>query len=344
MNSSRRAPPRFSPFPRYILATLIGLLLLPAACQREERPETETRFLMGTLVEITAYPASSITRSAINRAFERMEEIAEQADPYGSQALTDLQNGRPSKLSEDLSRILHTAIAVAEVSSGAFDPTLGKAVRIWGFDRNTPGIPTDDELKGALETVGFRHLSMGPEGVARSSPPGRPLWLELGGVAKGYAVDEAVAVLVKEGIRAGIVNAGGDLRSFGVRPGRGTWRIGVQDPDDAQGLLGVLGVKDGSVATSGDYERYFEEDGIRYHHILDPSTGRPARSGIRSATVIADDCALADALATAAFVMGTVRGLELLEGYEGVEGVLVLDSGELITTTGFGSRIGFERR
>lgn len=118
----------------------------------------------------------------------------------------------------------------------------------------------------------------------------------------------------------------------------------MQDPDDPQGLLGVLSLKDGSVATSGDYERYFEVDDIRYHHILDPNTGRPSRSGIRSTTVVASECVLADALATAAFVLGPDRGRELFEGQNGVEGILVIEDGQILKTSGIGSVIEFESR
>lgn len=299
---------------------------------------------MGTLVEITAYPATDRTRQAVNRAFARMEEIEDQADPYGSQTLEDLRRGNPSLLPAALSRILDVAMTVADRSSGAFDPTVGRAVRLWGFDGADPGIPPDSDLTDAVKTFGYSHLAVGPDNVARPLPPGRPLWLELGGVAKGYAVDEAADILVQEGVEAGIVNAGGDLRSFGPRPGRGQWRIGIQDPDDPQGLLGVLKIEGGSVATSGDYERYFEKDGVRYHHILDPANGRPSRSGIRSVTVIAETCALADALATAAFVMGPEKGLRLLETFTGVEGILVKAGGDLVVTSGIGERFDLERR
>ncbi len=163
-------------------------------------------------------------------------------------------------------------------------------------------------------------------------------------MAKGYAVDEAVKVLRKRAVGGGIVNAGGDLRTFGLKPGGKLWKIGVQDPDHPQELAGVLTLREAAVATSGDYQRYFEEGGVRYHHILDPATGHPARSGLRGTTVIAPDCALADALATAAFVLGPEKGLKLLEDWDGVEGVLIAEGGEILTTSGIGEDIPFERR
>ena len=171
------------------------------------------------------------------------------------------------------------------------------------------------------------------------------MWLDLGGVAKGYAVDEAVRVLKEGGIRSGIVNAGGDLRSFGLKPGGKRWKIGVQHPENPQEMSGVLEVGEISVATSGDYQRYFEVDDIRYHHILDPATGYPARSGLKGTTVFAPDCATADALATAAFVLGPVKGIELLQKWEGAEGVLITEDGTILTTSGIGEgRIRFVER
>lgn len=175
-------------------------------------------------------------------------------------------------------------------------------------------------------------------------PEGMKVWLDLGGVAKGFAVDEAVKVLKEAGVPSGIVNAGGDLRSFGRKPGKIPWKIGIQNPDDPQDLAGVLDVGEISIATSGDYQRYFEVGGVRYHHILDSTTGRPARSGVRSVTTLADDCSLADALATAAFVMGPEKGLVLMEEWKGVEGVIISDDGAYHVTSGIGEKIPFEKR
>ena len=157
-------------------------------------------------------------------------------------------------------------------------------------------------------------------------------------------MDEAVQILSGSSATGGIVNAGGDLRAFGKKAGGKPWKIGVQDPDNPQELAGVLSIREAAVATSGDYQRYFEKEGVRYHHILDPATGYPARSGLKGTTVIAPDCALADALATAAFVLGPEKGLKLLEEWDEVEGVLITDGGKILTTTGIGKVIPFEER
>ncbi|TNF47140.1 FAD:protein FMN transferase [bacterium] len=324
-----------------LLVSLILLSIFLTNCS-EEKPFRETMFLMGTLVEIVAYPDSQQVRDAVSMAFRRMEKVEALADYKASESpLTSLRRGEDAALSDELLQILSVAIEVARMSRGAFDPTMGELVALWGFDRSEPKVPGSVRISEALGSVGYKRLSVDGVSVKVS---GEKVWLELGGVAKGYAVDEAVRILKKGGVSAGIINAGGDLRAFGEKPDGKQWRIGVQNPDDPQGMLGVLILKEGSVATSGDYERYFELDGVRYHHILDPKTGLPSRSGIRSVTVVTSECVLADALATAAFVLGPDQGQELLGKHNGVEAILVIDNGQILKTSGIGTVVEFEER
>ncbi len=319
---------------------LITMGMLVSGCHRAPEPTRETRFMMGTLVEVVVYAQGDAASDAVNRAFTRIHEVEKASSRWekGS-ALESIRAGKGASLGADETAIMKTALSVAVASSGAFDPTLGELVELWGIGTDQPRVPEEEEISGALERSGYRKIP--EEGCC---PPGVKVWLDLGGVAKGYAVDEAVKVLKGEGISAGIVDAGGDLRSFGQKPGDVPWKIGVQDPETPQELAGILDVGEVSVATSGDYQRFFEAGGIRYHHILDSKTGRPARSGVKSATVLAPGCALADALATAAFVMGPERGLGLLEEWEGVEGILISDDGVYHVTSGIGKEYPFEKR
>jgi len=319
---------------------LITVSMLVSGCHRTYEPTRETRFMMGTLVEILVYARGDGAADAINRAFLRIQEVEKASSRWekGS-ALESIREGKGAALVGDQAIILETALAVAAASSGAFDPTLGELADLWGIGMGNPRVPEEEEIRDALERSGYRRI---PEGGC--CPPGLKVWFDLGGVAKGYAVDEAVKVLKSAGIGAGIVDAGGDLRSFGSKPGDVPWKIGVQDPEQPQDLAGILHVGEISIATSGDYQRYFEVGGIRYHHILDSATGRPARSGVKSVTVLATDCALADALATAAFVMGPEEGLDLIESWEKVEGILISGDGEYHVTSGIGEEYPFQKR
>ena len=311
-------------------AFLLTLAIL-SGCS-DPQPHRETRFMMGTLVDVVVYADKEAAPGAARQAFERILQVEAAAHPSEEGSpLFQVRQGKGTRLEGDLARILETAMHVSRAASGAFDPTLGKVVHLWGFGRDDPHLPAPKEIQQALYSTGYKRVPVG-----QCCPEKLDIWFDLGGVAKGYAVDAAVSVFQEAGIKAGIVNAGGDLRSFGARPGRGYWKIGVQDPENPQELAGVLEVKEAAVATSGDYQRYFEEGGIRYHHILDPSTGYPAHSGLRGTTVIASDCATADALATAAFVLGPEKGLDLLEKWDGAEGVLITEDGKILTTSGIG--------
>jgi len=324
-----------------LLFLILVLLLANPSCTGQSQPLKETRFMMGTLVDVVLYGDKEVTSEAAGQAFEKMLRIEAAAHPSEEGSpLFQIRLGKGARIEGDLDRILETAMNVSRATSGAFDPTLGEVAYLWGFGRDDPHLPGPKEIEHAIAETGYEQVRAG-----QCCPEGQQIWFDLGGVAKGYAVDEAVRVLEEAGVKAGIVNAGGDLRSFGARPRRGYWKIGVQDPDNPQQLAGVLEVREAAVATSGDYQRFFEEGGIRYHHILDPATGYPAHSRLRGTTVITSDCATADALATAAFVMGPEKGLALLESWEGVEGVLVTEDGKILKTSGIGEGgIRFEER
>ena len=296
--------------------------------------------MMGTLVDVVLYADKKAASEAAELAFENILRVEAAAHPMGEGTpLFQIRQGEGAQIEGDLSLVFETAMYVSRATSGAFDPTLGEVVHLWGFGRDDPHLPSPEEIGNALENAGYDRVLPG-----QCCPEGLDIWFDLGGVAKGHAVDEAVRALQVAGVKAGIVNAGGDLRSFGERPRRGYWKIGVQDPENPQKLAGVLEIKEAAVATSGDYQRFFEEAGVYYHHILDPATGYPAHSGLRGATVIAPDCATADALATAAFVMGPEKGLAMLEKWQGAEGVLITDDGTILTTSGIGEGgIGFEK-
>ena len=325
----------------FLLFILTAVTLAAPSCTQRPEPYRESEFMMGTIVDVVGYCEEKAGSEAVKQAFEKIRQIERSAHASHEEApLSRIRQAEGAYLSGDLKIILETAMDVSRASSGAFDPTLGELVHLWGFGREDYRLPEPEEIERALENTGYKKVPAG-----QCCPEGLAVWFDLGGVAKGFAVDNAVKVLQDAGVKAGIVNAGGDLRSFGPHPRRGYWKIGVQDPSDPQELAGVLEVKEAAVATSGDYQRYFDKDGVRYHHILDPATGYPAHAGLKGTTVIAHDCATADALATAVFVMGPEKGLALLEEWDGAEGVLITGEGTILTTSGIGGEgIRFEKR
>ncbi|GAH67463.1 unnamed protein product, partial [marine sediment metagenome] len=256
-------------------------------------------------------------------------------------------------VSAELAGLIDEALEVSAKSGGAFDPTVFPLLELWGFYDSTEcerKMPSEEEIEEVLALVDYRLVTIKGDTVRfdpermqgvllvlrAGSPAGYVVtgWgMDLGGIAKGYAVDRAVKVLREQGIERGIVDAGGDILCFGHK--RNGWSIGIRHPRSANPneTIGVIRVDSGAIATSGDYENYFEVEGIRYHHLIDPATGMPAREAI-SATVIAPTATQADAWATALFVLGE-EGITLLEGLEGFEGSIVLEDKNILTTKGF---------
>jgi thiamine biosynthesis lipoprotein len=233
-------------------------------------------------------------------------------------------------LSPSLAEVVLAALYWAEQSRGAFDPTVARLLDLWNFPSGPHAPPDEASLVIARAATGWRKVSVDRKDLTVNLAGTS---LDLGGIAKGYAVDRAAGALRAAGAENFVVNAGGDLCVAGTKNGK-PWRIGIQDPRNPELLLKVVTPREGAFVTSGDYERFFLWEGERYHHILDPRTGRPAR-GCSSVTVWARYGIDADALATAAFVLGPAEGLALLERLEGVEGLIIDATGGERATSGF---------
>ena len=316
---------------------VILLLLLIAALlwwriPVDDQQVSRTELVMGTLVEIKAFGSDqALLEQTITAAFAemtRLEELFSSHKPQSEISRLSAASG-PFAVSPETLDLLKLGQRIARESDGAFDMTLGALKKLWAIESDQPQIPSAEQIDIALQGIGPDALTFAGNRVSKRLPA---LQVDLGGIAKGYAVDRALAILRRSGIDAASVNAGGDIALFGERQGR-PWRIGIQHPRQAGELLTVIELHDQAVVTSGDYERFFERDGVRYHHIFDPRTGQPARL-CQSVTVIAADAASADALATAAFVLGPVAGLQLLERLSDVEGLLVDAAGQLHRTSG----------
>lgn len=259
---------------------------------------------------------------------------AEGSDIY---RINNAAGGQVSVSAETIA-VLEVAEEVFRRTNGAFDVTIGAVLRLWGFGTDARQVPTAAELLSAMNGVGFTNVEFSREErwVRLKHPATR---LDLGGVAKGYIVDRAIEFIASQGIRHAVVDAGGDVRVMGGRPQTPRWRgarkarVGVQDPVNRERLTAVVSVMDGAVLTSGDYERYFIADGLRYTHIIDPRTGSPVR-GLSSVTIVTSKAAVADALATAVMVLGKEAGLALVEGWDGVEALLITAEQEFIMSSG----------
>jgi len=273
--------------------------------------------------------AARIARAAENEAWR----IERKFSRFREESLVSLINrdaGRtPVAVDDETVALLESALELARLTEGRFDPTVGALRRAWNF--RTGRVATDAELEELLPLVDHRAVSS-RNGTVFLRRPG--MELDLGGVGKEHAVDRVAELLVAEGIGSAIVNFAGDVRTVGGRGDGRPWSVGVVDPhlrDRCRFTVRLIG--SGGVATSGDYERGFVKDGVRFHHLLDARTGRPAR-GLSSVTAVAATACLAGRAATAAFLLGPTEGLGLFARLPGIEGALITDTGRVLATAG----------
>ncbi len=316
-----------------------ALLLAGAAAYISRARLFEYRqLLMDTDVSLQIYAGSSGKAVRVERALfdemERLERLLSYTVPSSDIARINRAAGKnPVEVSPETAEVIQKALSCASISGGAFDPTMAPLLELWGFLGDRFRLPAAEEIEERGLLVGYELVEIDAD-AQRVFLPRSGMALDLGGIAKGYIVDRGMELLSGAGIDHALINAGGDIGILGPKPDGSAWRIGVKHPRRQGELIAVIPwSQKGAVVTSGDYERFFEEGGVRYHHILDPRTGYPART-ILSATVAAPTVAEADALATALFGLGPQRGLELVESLPGVEALLVTPQLEVLISGG----------
>lgn len=323
---------------------ILAALLLIVVVLWSQRPPASgevarTALIMGTLVEIKAVgPDKNKLEDAISDAFSAMRTEEARFSPAREDSQIAALNRATSPVTVDSEVIdlLQRGEKIRRDSQGAFNMGLGGVKALWDIEGENPRVPTAAELRAVLPDPTQPVVEIAGTRVMRRSSR---VQLDLGGIAKGYAVDRALTVLRRAGLTSASINAGGDIGLLGGHGDR-SWKIGIQHPRRSGELLATIELRDRAIVTSGDYERFFLRDGVRYHHIFDPQTGEPAR-GCQSVSVVADNVADADALATAAFVLGPEAGLKLLERRPGVEGLIVAADGSSQLTSGLKGRIAW---
>lgn len=303
-------------------------------------PHTFRAELMGTPFGLTIAGDVPLAqaRAAADAAFSevaRIEARMSEWRPDSEIGRINAAAGAPVVVSGETRALLKRSLALAEASGGAFDPTWAALRGIWRFggDDERPKLPLKSDLEAALARVDHRKVHVDGEAVRLEAG----MALGLGGIAKGYAIDRAAAALRARGIERFIVDGGGDLYVAGRKPGGQPWTIGVRHPREP-GLLAELPVTDAAIVSSGDYERFFELGGRRYHHIIDLRTGMPADRSV-AVTVRAAEATLADALATAIFVLGPTEGLALAARFEGVDAAVLAPDGAIYASPGLKGRL-----
>lgn len=331
---------------KYIKAIFIltlPLLMILGGCQSmsQETPTNKTTHLLGTVITATVYGDQA--EHALNLAFERVQEIEDKMSRYQGGSQVDLVNqnpkGDPVEISSDTYLVMERALDFADKTDGAFNPLIGEIVDLWGIGTPDAKVPSPQELNEFLPYIDHKQLKLSKESdptKLTATLTSSQVKVDLGAIAKGYAADQMRDILLEEGITSALLNLGGNVIVLGSKPDGSPWSIGVQDPlaPERGDIAAVIKAKDISVVTSGSYERYFEEDGIRYHHIMDPFTGAPAENGVISSTIIAPSSMDADALSTALYVLGKDKGLRLIESLPHAEAIIITDDLHVYTSSG----------
>jgi thiamine biosynthesis lipoprotein len=329
-----------------LITVVLSWMAAGGARAAEERVYVHSRYLMGTPVEIKARGADeAATQAAIDAAYDeiaRLERLMSLGRAEGQLARINAEAGKaPVTVTPEVLEVIERAIGASRVTGGAFDITTQSVSSLWGFDGEHPRVPSKREIKEALRHVGYRHVRINE--AARTvflDEPG--VRVGLGGIAKGYAMDRAVAKLREHGVRSALVSAGGDMALLGM-DGDHPWRVEIKDPGHPERTLGWFYASDTTVHTSGDHERFIMVGKKRYHCILNPKNGYPAR-GARSVTVVTPDGTLGDALSRGVFVVGPSRGLRLVESLRNVDAVIVDPGGKVVFSRGMAKRIHLTQR
>jgi thiamine biosynthesis lipoprotein len=290
--------------------------------------------LLGTVVSISI--PGGAPESLFALCFEAIKDIDRRMSTTNADSEISLlceNAGNSFDISADVSDLLKRAVYFSDISGGAFDVSIGVITSLWKENGLFSVLPPDEEIQAKLPYIGYEHISFSDDGRAASIPQG--MQIDLGSIAKGYACEVVKDILEANGVRHALLDLGGNIHVIGHKVDGSKWRVGVRDPMIGKNdYVLVVEVSDMSVVTSGGYERNFERDGVKYHHILDPKTGYPAESGLLSATIISHSSADADALSTACFVLGAEESMRIIESLDGVEGVFITAEQTIYATSG----------
>lgn len=303
--------------------------------------ESRNKFLMDTLVKMKVHGVKA--EEAIEASYKKMETIENKMSKTIAESdvskINKSKKGEWVKVDKSTFKVLKKAVEYAQITRGRFDPTISPLVDIWGIGTENSRIPEKTEINKAKALVNYKNLMLDNENN-RVKLNKEGMAIDLGGIVKGYAADEVRKILESYDIKSAFVNLGGNVLTVGSKEDGSLWKTGIQDPRKHRGsVLAALEISDKTVVTSGNYERYFEEDGVIYHHILNPETGYPTRNNLLSVSIITAESFEADVLSTSAFIMGLAEGKELIENRKGIEAIFVTEDNNVYLTSGLKNRV-----
>ncbi len=310
----------------------ILLLVLISFTSFSEQPFKRTLKLMGSRFEITVVAKTEAEANTfINIAVTEITRIEKLISSWDADSETSKINSnagiKPVKVSPELFQLIERAIGISKLTDGAFDISYASMDKIWKFDGSMTAMPSTEKIQASVTKVGFQNIII-DKNASTVYLKKEGMKIGFGAIGKGYAADMAKLMLINKGVSAGIINASGDMNTWGKQPNGDFWKVAITNPMNKNKAFALLPITQGAVVTSGDYEKYVNFNGKRYSHIIDPRTGYPA-SGIISATVFAPKAELADALATSIFVMGIEVGLDRINQLPNIECIIIDDKGNI---------------
>lgn len=317
--------------------SVLFILSLLTSCNSSGTNEVyrETEFLFHTEVFIEAYGKNA--EKGIKVAIEKMATIDQAANSYSENSevtrLNKAAGKQPIAVSKDIFDLLDYSLKMAEMTDGAFDPTVGPLVKLWQKANSEQTLPSAEQIQETLQLINYKNVIMNSDNMTVFlTEPG--MSIDLGAITKGFAVEKGLEILKEAGITSGMIRAGGNIYTIGTKENGEAWQVGIRDPFNLENTIGYLEPINQVVDTSGNYEQFFTLDDKSYGHIIDPHSGYPAEKAA-SCAIITDRPALADALSTASFTLGTDKGIELIEAVPETEGIMIGKDGKHFMSSGF---------
>ena len=301
----------------------------------KNEPQAKTNYIMGTIVKLTIY--DKVSDDIFTGAFDVVRDIENKMslniDTSEVNSINKSAGKSSVSVSSETSYVLNKSLEYSKLSNGHFDVTIGPLVQLWGIGTEKAKIPTQQEINSLLPKVGYEKVSLSDNSVYLQE---EGMLIDLGSITKGYAADEVAKYLSSKGVKRAIIDLGGNVYVLGSKDKDTPWTVGVQNPfDNTRGTsLGIVKVSDKSIVTSGVYERFFEKNGKRYHHILYPATGYPVENELMSVSIISDKSIDGDALSTSTFSLGLKDGYKLIDSLDGVDAIFVTKNKDVYITSG----------
>lgn len=319
-----------------VLAAVCSVLFTGCSNSLQSQSASRTELVMNTVATITLYGEQA--QEGVNAAFQKAKDLenilSSQNEKSELYQVNQTAYDHAVEVSDTLFTVTQRSLQYCRETDGALDCTIGKINDLWGFGTSNARLPSEEEITPLLVDKGYEQIELNEENqTIRFLNPN--IQLDFGATAKGFAADEIKKMLVEEyGITCGLINLGGNIITIGSKYDGQPWGIGITDPNDTTKAISTEYITNATAVTSGNYERYFIQDGVRYHHILDPKTGYPANSGLCSTTIITENSMLADALSTATYVMGLEKSYAYIESLDHVEAIFITDDGTVVKTSG----------